>query len=58
MLAFYAVIWVVVGLGVYCVARSVTTIPFRDALIVGSAQAVGYVAALVTTRRPGGSRRP
>ena len=54
MLAFYGVIWLVVGLGVYCVARSVTLIPFRDALIVGSAQAVGYVAALVTLVAPAG----
>ena len=54
MLAFFAASWVVVGLGVYCVARSVTDIPLRDALIVGSAQAVGYVAALVTLVAPAG----
>ncbi len=54
MLAFYAVVWGVVGLGIYCVARSVTNIPFRDVLIVGSAQAVGYVAALVTIVAPAG----
>ncbi len=54
MLVFYAFIWVVIGLGVYCVARSVTTIPFRDVLIVGSAQAVGYVAALITLVAPAG----
>jgi hypothetical protein len=54
MLVFYAAIWVVIGLGVYCVARSVTSIPFRDVLIVGSAQAVGYVAALITIVAPAG----
>jgi glycosyltransferase 2 family protein len=54
MLIYFAMVWAVVGLGVYCVARSVTTIPFRDALIVGSAQAVGYVAALVTIVAPAG----
>ena len=54
MLVYYAGIWLVVGLGVYCVARSVTMIPFADALIVGSAQAVGYVAALLTLVAPAG----
>jgi glycosyltransferase 2 family protein len=54
MLVFYAGIWLVIGLGVYCVARSVTSIPFSDVLIVGSAQAVGYVAALITLIAPAG----
>ena len=40
--------------GIYCVARSVTTIPSGDVLIVGSAQAIGYVAALVTLVAPAG----
>ncbi len=54
MLLFYAGTWVVIGLAVYCVARSVTYIPFSDVLIVGSAQAVGYVAALLTLVFPAG----
>ncbi len=54
MLVYFAGVWLVIGLGVYCVARSVTYIPFSDVLIVGSAQAVGYVAALVTLVAPAG----
>jgi len=54
LLIFYALNWGVVALGIYCVARSVTTIPFSDVLLVGSAQAVGYVAALVTLVAPAG----
>ena len=54
MLVLYGGLWAVVGLSVYCIARSVAPIPFRDALIVGSAQAVGYVAALVTIVAPAG----
>lgn len=54
LIAFYALNWVVVALGIYCVARSVTYIPFEDVLLVGSAQAVGYFAALVTIVAPAG----
>jgi glycosyltransferase 2 family protein len=54
LLAFYGLNWGVVSVGVYCVARSVSSIPFSDVLIVGSAQAVGYVAALVTLVAPAG----
>ncbi len=54
MLVYFLGIWLVIGLGIYCVARSVTSIPFSDVLIVGSAQAVGYVAALVTLIAPAG----
>jgi hypothetical protein len=54
LLVFYSLNWGVVALGIYCVARSVTTIPFSDVLIVGSAQAVGYFAALVTLVAPAG----
>ena len=45
-----------VAIGIYCVARSVSNIPFSfgDVLIVGSAQAFGYVAALVTLVAPAG----
>jgi hypothetical protein len=44
----------VIALGLYCVARSVTFIPFSDVVLVGSAQAIGYVAALVTLIAPAG----
>lgn len=56
MTLFYLCVWGVVALGMYCVARSVTTIPFTfgDVMTVGSAQAVGYVAALVTLVAPAG----
>ena len=54
LIAFYSLNWVVVALGIYCVARSVTYIPFDDILLVGSAQAIGYVAALVTLVAPAG----
>lgn len=54
LLAFYTLNWVVVALGLYCVARSVTYIPFEDVLLVGSAQAIGYVAALLTLIAPAG----
>jgi hypothetical protein len=56
MVLYYLSVWGVVALGMYCVARSVTTIPltFGEVLTVGSAQAVGYVAALVTLVAPAG----
>lgn len=54
MLAFYALNWGVVSVGVYCVARSVSAVPLDQLLTVGSAQAVGYVAALVTVVAPAG----
>ncbi|HEX2097370.1 MAG TPA: lysylphosphatidylglycerol synthase domain-containing protein [Solirubrobacterales bacterium] len=54
LLAFYALNWGVVAVGLYCVARSVSQIPFSEVLTVGSAQAVGYVAALVTLVAPAG----
>lgn len=54
LIAFYTLNWVVIALGLYCVARSVTNIPFEDVLLVGSAQAIGYVAALVTLIAPAG----
>lgn len=54
LIAFYMINWFVVALGLYCVARSVTDIPFEDVLLVGSAQAIGYVAALVTLIAPAG----
>jgi hypothetical protein len=54
LLAFYSLNWVVVSFGIYCVARSVTSVPFDDVLLVGSAQAIGYFAALVTVVAPAG----
>jgi hypothetical protein len=56
LIAYYLSVWGVVALGMYCVARSVTTIPFTvgEVLTVGSAQAVGYVAALLTLVAPAG----
>jgi hypothetical protein len=54
LLAFYTLNWVVVAIGIYCVARSVIKIPFDDILLVGSAQAIGYFAALVTVVAPAG----
>jgi glycosyltransferase 2 family protein len=54
LLGFYALNWCVAGLGVYLVARSVRFIPFDELPVVGSAQAIGYVAALVTLVAPAG----
>jgi hypothetical protein len=54
LIAFYSLNWVVVAFGIYCVARSVTFIPFKDILLVGSAQAIGYFAALITLVAPAG----
>jgi hypothetical protein len=54
LIVYYSLNWVVVALGIYCVARSVTYIPFNDILLVGSAQAIGYFAALVTLVAPAG----
>jgi hypothetical protein len=54
LIVFYSLNWGVAALGIYCVARSVTYIPFDDILLVGSAQAIGYFAALVTVVLPAG----
>jgi hypothetical protein len=54
LIVFYALVWGVVSVGIYCVARSVTDIPVSEMLTVGSAQAVGYVAALITLVAPAG----
>jgi hypothetical protein len=54
LIAFYTLNWLVIALGVYCVARSVTFIPAEDIFLVGAAQAVGYFAALVTVVAPAG----
>ncbi|HEX3323617.1 MAG TPA: lysylphosphatidylglycerol synthase domain-containing protein, partial [Solirubrobacterales bacterium] len=54
VLAFYTLNWGVVAVGIWCVARSVSTVSASDILAVGSAQAFGYVAALVTLVAPAG----
>ncbi|MBS1887379.1 MAG: flippase-like domain-containing protein [Actinobacteria bacterium] len=54
LIVYYSLIWIVVAFGIYSVARSVTYIPYEDILLVGSAQAIGYFAALVTLVAPAG----
>ena len=54
LILFYSLNWLVVALGIYFVARSVTFIPVEDLILVGSAQAIGYFAALVTLVAPAG----
>jgi glycosyltransferase 2 family protein len=54
LLVFFALIWGVIAVGIYCVARSVSEVPVSEMLTVGSAQAVGYVAALATLVAPAG----
>jgi glycosyltransferase 2 family protein len=54
LIVYYSLNWVVVAFGIYFTARSVTFIPFNDLLLVGSAQAIGYFAALVTLVLPAG----
>ena len=54
MIAFYALNWLLIGVGVFFVARAVSFVPYSDIPVIGSAQAVGYVAALVTLVAPAG----
>jgi uncharacterized membrane protein YbhN (UPF0104 family) len=54
LIVYYSLIWLAVAFGIYAVARSVTYIPYDDILLVGSAQAIGYFAALVTLVAPAG----
>jgi hypothetical protein len=54
LIVFYSLNWIVIAFSIYCVARSVTYIPFNDVLLLGSAQAIGYFAALVTLVAPAG----
>jgi hypothetical protein len=54
VMVFYTLNWGVIALGIWCVARSVSGISASDILVVGSAQAFGYVAALVTLVAPAG----
>jgi len=54
MLAYYAFAWAVCGVGIFFVARSVHEFSISELPTVGSAQAFGYVAALVTVVAPAG----
>ncbi|MFI5025982.1 MAG: hypothetical protein ACHQCI_04455, partial [Solirubrobacterales bacterium] len=54
VLAFYTLNWGVVAVGLYCVARSVSDVSASDVMVVGAAQAFGYVAALATLVAPAG----
>jgi hypothetical protein len=54
LIIYYSLNWLVIAFGIYSVARSVTHIPYNDILLVGSAQAIGYFAALVTLVAPAG----
>lgn len=53
LIAYFLITWVVMSVSV-CVARSVTPIATSDVFTVGSAQALGYVAALATLVAPAG----
>ncbi|MGE5280867.1 MAG: lysylphosphatidylglycerol synthase domain-containing protein [Chloroflexota bacterium] len=54
VLVFYTLNWGVVAVGLYCVARSVSSVSASDIVVVGAAQAFGYVAALATLVAPAG----
>lgn len=54
LLGFYLLNWGVMAIGTYCVARSVSDVSIDEVLTVGSAQALGYVAALATLVAPAG----
>lgn len=54
MLCYYAFTWAVCGVGIFFIARSVHDFPISELPAVGSAQAFGYVAALVTVVAPAG----
>jgi glycosyltransferase 2 family protein len=54
LLGFYLFTWGLITIGTYCVARSVSDVPLDEMPTVGSAQALGYVAALATLVAPAG----
>jgi glycosyltransferase 2 family protein len=54
VLVVYTLNWAVIALGLYCVARSVSAISTSDIMVVGAAQAFGYLAALATLVAPAG----
>ncbi|HZJ28703.1 MAG TPA: hypothetical protein VFD37_01805, partial [Solirubrobacterales bacterium] len=54
MLIYFSLNWALMGAAVYFVARSVTFVAFDQIAVVGSAQAVGFVAAVLTLVAPAG----
>ena len=54
LIVYYSLNWLRDRVRDLRVARSVTYIPYNDILLVGSAQAIGYFAALVTLVAPAG----
>lgn len=54
MLAFYAMNWCVVGVGVFFAANAIHSIPIEKLAAVGSAQALAFVAALLSLVAPAG----
>ncbi len=54
LVAFFLLNWGVISVGIYCVARSVSSVSSDDLLTIGAAQAMGYVAALATLVAPAG----
>ncbi len=54
VMAFYVLNWGVIAVGIYCVARSVSSISPSQIFVAGAAQAFGYVAALATLVAPAG----
>lgn len=54
MFAYYAMNWCVVGLGVFFAANAVVEIPLSKLPTVGSAQALAFVAALISLVAPAG----
>jgi len=54
MLAYYTAAWVLVGLGIFFVARSVVDLPLAELPVVGSAQAFAFCAAVLSVVVPSG----
>jgi glycosyltransferase 2 family protein len=54
VMVFYVLNWGVIAVGIYCVARSVSSIPPSQIFVAGAAQAFGYLAALATLVAPAG----
>jgi glycosyltransferase 2 family protein len=54
LVGFFLLNWGVISVGIYCVARSVSTVSSNGLLTIGAAQAMGYVAALATLVAPAG----
>jgi glycosyltransferase 2 family protein len=54
MLGFYVVMWVLIGIGVFFVARSVHPFPLSEIAEVGAAQSLANVAAVMSLVAPAG----